>query len=202
MSTTIKLPAVPQKPANVIKVRDDHRPLYFSADGEKFKLQEGSEASWISDGQEFGQRELRERIEPWLTSLFQSEHFSLLVGSGLTHAVHYLAAGTGATGMGAMNLTCHQDKINAAAEKSSKEAGREKGNFEDQLRVANELVRGLEILQDAQVDVLRKELQAGMQEFAESILKSEQGIATAQEKQREQAFNTLVTFLMLSLIHI
>ena len=196
MSTTIKLPAVPQKPANVIKVRDDHRPLYFSADGEKFKLQEGSEASWISDGQEFGQRELRERIEPWLTSLFQSEHFSLLVGSGLTHAVHYLAAGTGATGMGAMNLTCHQDKINAAAEKSSKEAGREKGNFEDQLRVANELVRGLEILQDAQVDVLRKELQAGMQEFAESILKSEQGIATAQEKQREQAFNTLVTFLM------
>lgn len=56
MSTTIKLPAVPQKPANVIKVRDDHRPLYFSADGEKFKLQEGSEASWISDGQEFGQR--------------------------------------------------------------------------------------------------------------------------------------------------
>ena len=67
MSTTIKLPAVPQKPANVIKVRDDHRPLYFSADGEKFKLQEGSEASWISDGQEFGQRELRERIEPWLT---------------------------------------------------------------------------------------------------------------------------------------
>jgi SIR2-like domain len=181
---------------NVVKVRDDHRPLPFIADGAKFKLQEGAEASWVSEGQEFGQKELRERIEPWLTSLFQSEHLSLLAGSGLTHAVHHLAAGSGATDMGAMTLTCHQDKINAAAEKSASVAGRANGNFEDQMRVANELVRGLEVLQDAQADTLRQELRKGLQGFAESILKSEAGVARAESKKREQAFNTLVTFLM------
>jgi hypothetical protein len=30
---------------------------------------------------------LRKKIEPWLTAIFQSEHLSLLAGSGLTSAV-------------------------------------------------------------------------------------------------------------------
>lgn len=181
---------------NIVKVRNDDKPLYFAELGnKKFKLQEGSEASWVSS-EEFSQRELREHIEPWLTSLFQSEHLSLLAGSGLTHAVHYLAAGQGAAGMGALPLATQQDKINAAAEASASQAGRKTGNVEDQLRIANELLRGLEILQDEQADTLRGELEAGMKTFAESILKSEAGIAAAPDDQREQAFNTLVTFLM------
>ncbi|MDZ7783105.1 MAG: hypothetical protein U5K56_09335 [Halioglobus sp.] len=40
------------------------------------------------------------------------------------------------------------------------------------------------------------ELQTGMHDFAQSILSSEAGIATADESEREQALNTLVTFLM------
>ncbi|GAB6048960.1 SIR2 family protein [Methyloparacoccus murrellii] len=181
---------------NIVKVRNDDKPLYFAdLENKKFKLQEGSEASWVSS-EEFSQRELREHIEPWLTSLFQSEHLSLLAGSGLTHAVHYLAAGQGAAGMERLPLTTCQDKINAAAEASASQAGRKAGNVEDQLRVANELLRGLEILQDEQADTLREELEAGMKTFAESILKSETGIAAAPDSQREQAFNTLVTFLM------
>lgn len=183
-------------PANVVKVRDDHQPLRFSAEGGNYKLQQGAEASWVDGKGEFGQKELRERIEPWLTSLFQSEHLSLLAGSGLTHAVHYLAADKGATGMGTMTFSVHQDKINAAAEASAAQAGREKGNVEDQLRVANELLRGLEILEDAKTSTLRAEVQAGMVTFSESILKSEAGIATAQGDKLERAFNTLVTFLM------
>ncbi len=181
---------------NIVKVRNDDKPLYFSeSENKKFKLQEGSEASWVSS-EEFSQKELREHIEPWLTSLFQSEHLSLLAGSGLTHGVHYLAAGQGAAGMERLPLTTCQDKINAAAEASASQAGRKAGNVEDQLRVANELLRGLEILQDEQADTLREELEAGMKTFAESILKSETGIAAAPDSQREQAFNTLVTFLM------
>jgi hypothetical protein len=183
-------------PANVVKVRDDHQPLRFSAEGDHYKLQQGAEASWVDGKGEFGQKELRERIEPWLTSLFQSEHLSLLAGSGLTHAVHYLAADKGATGMGTMTFSVHQDKINAAAEASAAQAGRDKGNVEDQLRVTNELLRGLQILEDAKTSTLRAELQAGMVTFAESILKSEAGIATAQGDKLERAFNTLVTFLM------
>ena len=181
---------------NTLKIRDDHMPLQFSADGDKFKLQAGSEASWLSS-EAFGHKELRSRIEPWLTSLFQSEHLSLLAGSGLTHAVHSLAAGKGAAGMGALTLSNHQDEIHQAAAKTAEEAGREKGNLEDQLRVANELLRGLEILQkNSEAEALRKELQTGMQDFAKSILGSEAGIATAEADKREQAFNTLVTFLM------
>ncbi len=181
---------------NTLKICDDHKPLVFAPEGDEFKLQAGSQASWLT-GETFGNKELRNRIEPWLTSLFQSEHLSLLAGSGLTHAVHYLAVVKGAAGMGALTLSQHQAEINQAAEKAAEAAGRKKGNLEDQLRVANELLRGLEILQkDSDADALRKELQTGMQDFAQSILASEAGIATADPDQREQAFNTLVTFLM------
>lgn len=182
--------------ANTLKIRDDHQPLRFTAEGDAFKLQDGSQAAWLT-GKTFGRKELRNRIEPWLTSLFQSEHLSLLAGSGLTHAVHYLAAGKGAAGMGALALSRHQTEINQAAEKAAEAAGREKGNLEDQLRVANELLRGLEILQQkTEAEALRTELKTGMQDFAKSILKSEEGIASAAEDKREEAFNTLVTFLM------
>lgn len=181
---------------NTLKIRDDHQPLRLTAEGDAFKLQDGSQAAWLT-GKTFGRKELRNRIEPWLTSLFQSEHLSLLAGSGLTHAVHYLAAGKGAAGMGALALSHHQTEINQAAEKAAEAAGREKGNLEDQLRVANELLRGLEILQQkSEAEALRTELQTGMQDFAKSILKSEEGIAGAAEDKREEAFNTLVTLLM------
>lgn len=181
---------------NTLKTRDDHVPLQFTADGETFRLQTGSEASWLS-GEAFGHKELRSRIEPWLTSLLQSEHLSLLAGSGLTHAVHYLAAGKGAAGMGVLTLSNYQTEINQAAAKAAEAAGRKKGNLEDQLRVANELLRGLDILQmSSEAEAIRNELQVGMQGFAQSILSSEASIATADEGKREQAFNTLVTFLM------
>ncbi len=183
--------------ANILKVRDDHKPICFkeSEDEGKFKPCDGADAQWA--GEEFTPKELRSRIEPWLTSLFQSEHLSLLAGSGLTHAMHYLAVGDGATGMEAIPFTTGNDKINAAAEKSAKEAGREKSNLEDQLRIANELLRGLEILQSTpHADTLRSELVTGMQSFAKSILKSEARIARAENSKRELAFNVLVTFLM------
>lgn len=182
---------------NILKVRDDHQPVRFekAAEDGRFKICDGFDASWA--GEEFGPKELRRQIEPWLTALFQSEHLSLLAGSGLTHAVHYLAAGKGAAGMGALTLSNHQAKIDQAAEKAAEAAGRKKGNLEDQLRVANELLRGLEILQqDSEAEALCNELRTGMQAFAQSILSSEAGIATAEEGKREQAFNTLVTFLM------
>lgn len=181
---------------NTLKIRDDHVPLHFAADGDRLKLQSGTEVSWLKS-EEFDLKDLRNRIEPWLTSLFQSEHLSMLAGSGLTHAVHYLAAGKGAAGMGSLTLSNHQAEIGQAAEKAAEAAGRKKGNLEDQLRIANELLRGLEILgQSKDADALRGELQTSMQTFAKSILSSEAGIVTTEEHKREQAFNTLVTFLM------
>ena len=40
----------------------------------------------------------RKHIEPWLSAVFQAEHLNLLLGSGFTTAVGYIA-GVGATGM-------------------------------------------------------------------------------------------------------
>jgi hypothetical protein len=185
--------------SNILKVRDDCAPIYFEAAAEagKFKLCEGSEASWLNQTEAFGIRDLRSRIEPWLTALFQSEHLSLLAGSGLTHAVHYLAADKAAAGMGEVNLTSFKDEIARAAKEAAQKAGRETGNLEDQLRAANELLRGLEILgKSTEAETLRTELTATLEAFARSILETESGIATAAEDKREQAFNVLVTFLM------
>jgi hypothetical protein len=180
--------------SNTLKVRDDHVPICFEASAEdagKFKLCEGAEASWLTQGQSFGIKELRSRVEPWLTALFQSEHLSLLAGSGLTHAVHHLAAGMPAAGMGEVTLTSYKDEIEKAAKKPPK-SGREAGNLEDQLRAANELLRGLEILgKAADAETCCTELTTTLEAFSKSILESEAGIATAAEDKREQALNVL-----------
>ncbi|TAM12894.1 MAG: fibronectin-binding protein (FBP) [Nevskiaceae bacterium] len=181
---------------NILKVRDDHLPTAFGeSEPGKFRFREKTEISWFS-GEEFGLKELRGRIEPWLTSLFQSEHLSLLAGSGLTHAVHNLATEKPAAGMGTVTFSCHAAEINKAAEKTAKDAGRSKGNFEDQLRSATELLRGLEILENADATTLRMDLKVILAQFSASILACESHIASADEAKRELAFNTLVTFLM------
>jgi len=181
---------------NILKVRDDHLPTAFAeSEPGKFRFREETEISWLS-GEEFGLKKLRGRIEPWLTSLFQSEHLSLLAGSGLTHAVHYLAAGKPAAGMGVVTLSCHEAAINKAAEETAKNAGRSRGNFEDQLRSASELLRGLEILENSSATTLREDLKKILTQFSASILACESDIASADESKCELAFNTLVTFLM------
>lgn len=192
---------------NILKVRDDHQFLKFSEAGgnadedKKFELPEGVQAAWLGHKRSFGYKELRNRIEPWLTSLFQSEHLSLLAGSGLTTAVHLIAKKGEKEGkaadMGQLSLETYSEEINRAAKVSSDKAGRKEGNVEDQLRVANELLRGLEILEkNSQFEDLKNELRNGMGVFAKSILASEAGIATASAEKREEAFNILVTFLM------
>lgn len=182
---------------NILKIRDDQTPLKFASDKGQFKAEEGHIPSWLG-AEVFGHKELRKGIEPWLTSLFQSEHLSLLIGSGLTHAVHHLATGKTAAGMDAQTFTTHADEINAAANKAAAAAGRgNKGNIEDQLRAANELVRGLEILGNKeQTEKLKLELDQVIQNFAQKILESEYNIATAENGKRDRAFSVLVTFLM------
>ncbi len=195
---------------NIMKVRDDHEPTRFrevpdlgegdydkkQSKEEGFSTEPGSNPTWLNGSKTFGHRELRSRIEPWLTALFQSEHLSLLAGAGITHAIHKIATGSLAASMDKLELNTYEEKINESAKKSSKASGRKEDNVEDQLRVANELLRGLEILNDDKASDLKEELEKGLQKFADAILESEQGIAIAQEHNRELAFNTLVTFLM------
>ncbi len=192
----------------ILKSRDDNRPVVLvkateSGDAAKpFVLADGCESSWLKQGVSVGSSDLRPRIEPWLTALCQSEHLSLLLGSGLTHAVHRLATGDALPGMAIADFGEYNDQINAEANRSAQAAERARGNLEDQIRAVNELLRGLEILGLSNVesktaaDTLRTKLSESLAIFADSILQGEQGIVAADVAKREQSFNYLVSFLM------
>lgn len=187
----------------ILKCRDDAGPVSFdlqngsSSSGPEFVLVDGQSCSWVKGGETFGPERLRPRIEPWLTALCQAEHMSLLVGSGLTHAVNHLGGCGALPGMGSADFGDFHEQIDVEAKRSAKRAGRREGNIEDQLRVANELLRGLQILgASARSRALAKRLERVLRGFAGSILDGERQLALAKKDEREKAFTYLVSFLM------
>ena len=187
---------------NIIKVREDKSPIEFEIDSEQkglFKLKEDG-TTYINDKGNFSELELRSRVEPWLSSLFQSEHLSLLLGSGLSSAIQYEATESSDNGMSALdfNDTKYKEKIKEFATKSAEKSGRGKPNIEDYIRVANELLRGLEISESDkdEEEVLRNELNKIIENFTRNISTIENTIATAELDKREKAFQLLVSFLM------
>jgi hypothetical protein len=198
---------------NIMKVRDNYRPIIIEKQENNFKICSKNDilnseyrdyqdifsddkSLAPEDKNEFDYKDLRKHIEPWLTSLFQSEHFSLLIGSGITNAVYNLALTKQASDMNMAFFSIIKE-IEKAAQESARKAGRKQGNFEDQLRVANELLRGLEIQDETtKAEDLQTSINEAMLKFSCYILKNESSIAGAEEKKREAAFNTLVTFLM------
>lgn len=180
---------------NVIKTRDDRELIVFDKDGQVLNTED---CSWLPDDEErvLNNNTFRSRIEPWLTSLFQSEHLSLLCGSGITTAISLLAEAGSGTTMSGTTFSTYKDEIESAAQESAQASGREKGNIEDQIRSANDLLRGLKILRHDAATKLEQELNSIISNFAKSILNSENGIATAEENKRENAYRVLVNFLL------
>lgn len=181
---------------DVIKIRDDRDLILVNKDGE---IQNVDDCRWLpdNDSKKVDNNIYRSRIEPWLTSLFQSEHLSLLCGSGITNAISFLSGASGGTTMGATTFTQFKDEINEAAEVTAKASGRQHGNIEDQIRTANDLLRGLKILRkNDEAKALETELNKIITNFAKSILSSESAIATAYKDKREEAFSLLVNFLL------
>lgn len=179
---------------NIIKTRDDRELILVDKDG---KVTNPNDCNWIPDDGEITKLVFRSRIEPWLTSLFQSEHLSLLCGSGITNAISYLAGASGGTTMAASTFTTYKDEIEEAAKKSAQASGRDNGNIEDQIRTANDLLRGLRIMKKAaEANSLEKEFNVIITAFAKSILESEKAIATAPDDKRDNAFSVLVNFLL------
>lgn len=194
------------KKYNIVKVRDDKTPIKYlpSSETHDFELVDQEKLDWCN-GKFFSKSELRTHIEPWLTSLFQSEHLSLLVGSGLTTAVQYAACGSSDNGMGVgKSFSVFSDNIAQAASNSAIRTGREKANIEDEIRVANELIAGLSILKDnsdfpeigVKLETLSSELNDILNCFANNISAIERSIVLADPQKREAAFNKLVMFIM------
>lgn len=107
--------------------------------------------------------------------------------------------------MGGISFDVLDDEIQEEARRTAKLAGRDPGNFEDQIRAANELLRGLEIIgatkgesagERKDAEALRKCLTAALESFAGSILDGERDLVAAPVEMRTEAFNYLVSFLM------
>lgn len=137
--------------------------------------------------------ELRKRIEPWLTAIFQSEHFSLLMGAGLTIGLTYLA-GVTAQGMDRIEFDVFKREIKVWADKSAKELGRGNANIEDDFRSAIELLQGLKIQGDKQAATLEKEINTKLDKFIRNIIKTEKEFN--QSAKFQEALNVLKSFLI------
>jgi hypothetical protein len=98
--------------------------------------------------------------------------------------------------MARATFTEYQELIEKKADATAKKADRKEANFEDDIRVANELLRGLEVLEDPKAEQLRKDITATLEKFATSILANETAIVKTDDTEREVAFNTLINFLM------
>jgi len=198
-----------RKNYNLLKVQNDNIPFLFEEEDGKYKVVACHVVPWIEDKRDFNENTLRKRIEPWLTALFQSEHLSLLAGSGLSHAVSKIAdSDYDSQSMENGKFIAFGKQINKEAEESAKRIKRESPNIEDSLRVANELLSGLIILNNSvsakngsiipldNVKELKEEIQNKLQDFANGILECENHLILTGEIQREKAFGSLVSFLM------
>lgn len=146
----------------------------------------------------------RPKVEPWLSAIFQTEHFSLLVGSGLSSALAY-AANITPQGMGRLELVNdnYKDKIKEHSEKSASAMERGEANLEDDFRVALELLRGYDILGDANHPLLLSELNTKLNAFIKAILATERAFKekleskiAKEEDEAIYAFGYLQAFLL------
>ena len=197
----------------IIKTREDYSPVCLQQDdanlsadeGVSFKLLSKVQCSWAKSEESFGPEKLRPRIEPWLTTLAQSDHLSLLIGSGLTRAVHKIATNEDLPGMSLTQFDVFNDEILREMQRIAESTGRKTGNFEDQIRAANDLLRGLEILQagrkggfpyDGKTSALLNALKNASKSFVDSILEGERNLISSPIRERNEAFSYLVSFLM------
>ncbi|TGM26215.1 fibronectin-binding protein (FBP) [Leptospira levettii] len=125
-------------------------------------------------------KQFRSVIEPWLTAVFQSEHLSLLLGTGITTGIVY-EAGKSPQAMQRIEFETAKDRIKDHADDQAKKLGRGGANFEDDLRTAIELLKGLNILQDTKANALETELNDKLKTLIVNLLANERAVLEAEE---------------------
>ena len=139
------------------------------------------------------EKQLRSVIEPWLTAVFQSEHLSLLLGTGVTIGIGFDAGNT-PQAMQRIDFTTEKDKIKNFADEEAKKLSRGSANFEDDLRTAIELLKGLKILNDSKAGTLEREVNEKLKSLILSLIKNESDIISA--KKGADALALLKRFLI------
>src|SRR5690625_3478715 len=118
---------------NILKVREDATAIRFRIEKDSTVFDEGKPPpSWTDSAT--GRTALRSRIEPWLTALVQADHLNLLIGSGLTTAIHQIAGSESTANMADAGFSTYKEEITQAAQTSATLAGREASNLEDSIR--------------------------------------------------------------------
>lgn len=152
-----------------------------------------------SDINEINTVNLRRELEPWLSAIFQSEHLSLLIGSGLTSSVSFLA-GIKPQEMWRLNLSSElAEKIKQKADETAIKMNRGEANIEDDIRVTLELINGLKIIDDERGIALETELNEKLKIFIHSILATENEFYSKlirEETGAIRAFNLLKSFIL------
>ncbi|MGC4035110.1 MAG: SIR2 family protein [Chitinophagaceae bacterium] len=166
---------------------------------EKHILKTNTKLVCTSNTEEINPKELKKEVEPWLSAIFQSEHLSLLIGTGLTSAVSF-CAGVVPQEMSRLTLAHNlNEKIKTKADATAKKMNRGEANIEDDIRIALELINGLKILDDARHTDLETELNTKLLTFIQAILQTERDFITKLKADDEKgilAFNLLKSFIL------
>jgi hypothetical protein len=206
---------------NLIKIREMRDLLEFSVgtDDKGNELLSPKKNVYGFEKSEYYPHELRKNIEPWLTALLQSEHLSLLVGAGLTTAVHKNITDELPVDFGIQKYSVFENEINTEMTRMAKVTGRGEPNQEDQLRTALKIYDGLRILLSdkknppeepwktfiSQSETLKKEVDKTIEKLIENILKTENNISfipsesdsiSEKVEKRDNSLSMLVSFLM------
>lgn len=143
--------------------------------------------------------DLKREIEPWLSAVFQSEHLSVLIGSGLTSSVASIA-GVKPQEMWRLDLKSEfADKVIDKANKTALRMNRGEANIEDDIRIALEIINGLNIIDDDRAKILSEELNEKLKVFIDSILRTENEFSNklkAEEEGAIRSFNLLKSFVL------
>lgn len=155
----------------------------------------------FSDGTENIQaiERIRKIIEPWLSGILQSEHLAMLIGTGLTQSVCYVA-GVPSSSMATADFKDYQEKIDSYAQKAAQKMGRGEYNIEDQIRTSLELLSGYEIDENKDAaNELSSIIEDVLESFGNSILFAENEFVKkldAGDEKAEWALRCLISFML------
>lgn len=157
----------------------------------------GPKSKWgVEDAELSEPTALRKSIEPWLTSVFQSEHFSLLLGSGFSNAVVVPASVEPADMGGVSWPTDLQSQIQNAADRLAKNSARGAPNVEDEIRAAMYLLEGLKVLGDKRANEVDEAISSVLSDLEDRVLRVESDFRHAQVTARERSEHLLISFLI------
>lgn len=119
------------------------------------------------------------KVEPWLSAIFQSEHLSLLIGSGLSIALAKAANAPHVDMSIQPSQLPFNERVLAKAAEEAKSMGRGTANIEDQIRISLALLAGLDIQGHSDVKKCATEVNRLLSEFLKRVLANERSVRLA-----------------------